>query len=309
MEFRSPTAAAEANTSALKYLTKNLKDPNEGKEEFERLVSELGNSVDDYPDWHPILSIPLNAYKKPYGTLNNLYDHIDHTRLFVRGFVTCPYSEADANKLVSNVNALDGLRAYRTDTALYSDGAYPVVVEAIEIELEADGTIRSRDALAWCTQDLVKNARNAKVAETWWNLRSCLLGSPHGSRSSLLVNQFTGGHMRKILEALNASGMYGPIKEWSLDMLSKKKRDKIGETLLHAALKGHKGQEGEFEFELHGEVCKAQVRDTWNDKTELSIRVEIGSSDLIVTGYYYPEKDILESSEPKGKRALAEKFL
>jgi hypothetical protein len=309
MEFRSPTAAAEANTSALKYLTKNLKDPNEGKEEFERLVSELGNSVDVYPDWHPILSIPQNAHKKPYGTLNNLYEHIDHTRWFVRGFVTCPYSEDDANKFVSNVNELDGLRAYRTDTALYSDNAYPVVVEAIEIELEADGTIRSRDALAWCTQELVKNARNAEVAETWWNLRRCLLGSPHGSRSSLLVNQFTGGHMRKILDALNSSGIYGPIKEWSLDMLSNKKRDKIGETLLHAALKSHKDQKSEFQFELHGEVCKAQVRDTWNDKTELSIRVEIGSSDLLVTGFYYPEKDILESSGPKGKRALAEKFL
>ena len=309
MDFRSPVAAAEANTSALKYLTKNLKDPNKGKEEFKRLVSDLGNSVDDYPDWHPILSIPLNAYKKPYGTLTSLYAHIDHIRMFVRGFVTCPYSEDDANKLVNNVNELDGLRAYRIDTALYSDGAYPVIVEAIQIELEADGTIRSRDAIAWCTQDLVKNAINAEVAETWWNLRRCILGSPHGSRSSLLVNQFTGGHMRKILEALNASGRFGPIKDWSIDMLAKKKRDKIGKTLLHAALNSHKGHEEEFEFELHGEICKAQVRDTWNDKTELFVRVEIGSSDLHVTGYYYPKKDMLESSDPKGKRALAEKFL
>lgn len=309
MEYRSTTAAVEANTSALKYLTKNLKNPNEGKKEFERLVSELGNSIDGYPDWHPILRIPLNAQNKSDGTLNSLYEHLDHTSEFVRGFVTCPYSEEGANKLLSNVNALDGLRAYLTDTALYSDGAYPVVVEAIDIELEADGTIRSRDAIAWCVQNLAKNARNAEVAETWWNLRGNLLGSPHGSRSSLLVNQFTGGHIRKILEALNASGIYGPIKEWSLDMLSKKKQDKIGDTLLHAALKSHKDQEGEFEFELHGEICKAQVKDTWNDNFELSIRVEIGSYDLLITGYYYPKKDILESSGPKGKRALAEKFL
>ena len=309
MEFRYPTAAAEENTLALKYLTKNLKDPNKGKEEFERLVSELGNSIDHYPDWHPILTIPLSAYNKSSRTLNDLYDHIDHTRLFVRGFVTCPYSEDNAKKLVNDINLLNDLRAYPTDIALYSDSAYSVVVEATEIELEADGTIRSRDALAWYTQDLVKNARAADVAETWWNLRSCLLGRPHGSRSSLLVNQFTGGHMRKILEALNASGMYGPIKEWSLDMLSKKKREKVSETLIRAALKSHKNQDGEFNFELHGEECKAQVRDTWDDNTELSIKVEIGSSDLIVTGYYYPKTEILESSEPKGKRALAEKFL
>lgn len=308
MEFRSPTAAVETNTSALKYLTENLQDHKKGKDYVEHLISVLGNSVESYPDWHPILNIPLNEYKQ-YKTLDDLYEHVDHTRMFVRGFVTCPYSEDDANKLVSEVNKFDGLYAYRTDTALYSDKAYPVVVEAINIALEADGTIRSRDALAWCTQELVKDARNAQCGETWWNLRSGLLGSPHGSRSSLLVNQFTGGHMRKILEVLNDSGMYGPIKEWSLEMLSKKKRDKIGETLLSAALKSYKDQDEEYVFELCGEVCKAQVRDTWNDKTELSIRVEIGNFDLLVTGFYYPEKNYLESSEPKGKRALAEKFL
>ena len=36
---------------------------------------------------------------------------------------------------------------------------------------EADGTIRSRDAIAWCVQELVRNARHAEVAETWWNLK------------------------------------------------------------------------------------------------------------------------------------------
>ena len=75
-----------------------------------------------------------------------------------------------------------------------------------------------------------------KSQKTWWSMRSYLLGEPHGSRSSLLVNQYTGGHMRKILEALNNSGVYGPV-EWSLDMLSKKKRELIGENLLRAALK------------------------------------------------------------------------
>lgn len=309
MEFRNPTAAAETNAATLKYLTKNLENPTEGKKEFERLVNQLGNAVDEYPDWHPILSIPQNAFNTSDGSLNSLYKRLDHTKMFVRGFVTCPYGEDEANMLVTEVNKLDGLRAYRTDTSLYSDHAYPVVVEVLWIELEADGTIRSRDAIAWCTQNLVKNARRAEVAETWWNLRSNILGRPHGSRSSLLVNQFTGGHMRKILEVLNASGMYGPIKEWSLDMLSKKKREKISETLIHSALNINKGQEEEFEFELHGEICKAKVRDTWGDKTELSVRVEIGDYDLLVTGFYYPEKDILEPSDPKGKRALAEKFL
>lgn len=295
--------------NALKYLTQHLSSPEKGREEFERLTKVLGTSITSYPSWHPILTIPRSQVLGRSCFLNSLYEGSDHTIQFVRGFVTCPYGEKTANALVDSVNQMAGLNAYRTDTPLYSDDAYPVVVEAIEVSLEADGTIRSRDALAWCVQELVKNARDAQCAETWWNLRSDLLGDPHGSRSSLLVNQYTGGHMRKILEALNNSGMYGPVKEWSLEMLSKKKRDQIGETLLRTALKQYKQGSETFTFELNGELCKASVRDTWSDGHELSVNVKIGDSELVVSGFYYPEKDLLQSSDPRGKQALAEKFL
>lgn len=309
MEFRYPTASAEANMKALKYLTDKLSAPEKGREEFERLTKELGTSITSYPSWHPILTIPRNQGMGRSGYLSSLYNGIDHTIQFVRGFVTCPYGEKTANALVDSVNQLVGLNAYRTDTPLYSDHAYPVVVEATEVFLSADGTIRSRDALAWCVQELVRNAHDAEVAETWWNMRSDLLGDPHGSRSSLLVNQFTGGHMRKILEALNNSGMYGPVKEWSLDMLSKKKREQIGRTLLRTALKQYQKGRETFTFELNGEHCKASVRDTWDDGDELSVNVMIGASELVVSGFYYPDKDLLQILDPKGKQALAEKFL
>lgn len=308
MEFRYPTASSEANMNAMKYLTQNLSAPEKGREEVESLIKVLGTSITSYPSWHPILTIP-GGQGEDHGDLGLLYTGIDHTIKFVRGFVTCPYSEEKANALVDYVNTLTGLSAYRTDTKLYSDHAYPVVVEAMEVMLEADGTIRSRDALAWCVQELVRNAQHAQVAETWWSMRSYLLGEPHGSRSSLLVNQYTGGHMRKILEALNNSGMYGPVKEWSLDMLSKKKRELIGETLLRAALKQYEKGGEKFTFELNGERCKASVGDTWNDGSELSVNVMIGASELVVNGFYYPGQDLLQSSDPKGKQALAEKFL
>lgn len=308
MEFRNPTASAEANMNAMKYLTQNLSVPEKGREEVESLIKVLGTSITSYPSWHPILTIP-RGQGEDHGDLGRLYTGIDHTIKFVRGFVTCPYSEVKANALVDYVNTLTGLSAYRTDTKLYSDHAYPVVVEATEVMLEADGTIRSRDALAWCAQELVRNAQHAQVAETWWSMRSYLLGEPHGSRSSLLVNQYTGGHMRKILEALNNSGMYGPVKEWSLDMLSKKKRELIGENLLRAALKQYEKGGEKFTFELNGELCKASVGDTWKDGSELSVNVMIGASDLVVNGFYYPGQDLLQSSDPRGKQALAEKFL
>lgn len=310
MEFRHASAAAETNTKNRDYLTKDLNDPVEGRATFEEVVARLGNAVEHYPDWHPILTAPPNKsrHSASIATLD-AYSGIDHTVLFVRGFVTCPYSEGDANKLVDSVNKIPQLQAYRLETPLYSDYVFPVLVEAMEVVLEADGTIRSRDALLWHTKEMLGFARDAVVAETWWNLRTNILGSPHGSRSSLLVNQHTGGHMRKILEALNNSGMYGPVKEWSLEMLSEKKRKTISETLIRAAVNNWEKGNDKFEFELRGETCTAEIRDTWDDGYELSVRVTIGDSDLFTRGFYYPGKDILETVDPNGKRILAEKFL
>jgi len=311
MEFRHPVAASEKNTESCNYLTQNLNDIEAGQAQFNELLEKLGNTIDMYPEWHPILTAPAQSTDFRETDLYSLesYDGIDHTVQFVRGFVTCPYSEDKANQLVNAVSCISGLHAYRLQNPLYSDNAYPVVIEALEIILEADGTIRSRDALIWFTQKMVKHAPNAQVAETWWNMRADILGCPHGSRSSLLVNQHTGSHMRKILEALNNSGIYGPVKETSLEMLSKKKRKSISETLVRASIDNWSNTSDKFEFELRGENCKAEVSDTWNDGHELSIRVMIGDFDLYTSGFYYPEKKILETSDPKGKRNLAEKFL
>lgn len=310
MEFRFPVAVAETNASYRNYLTKELKNPEAGKAIFDDLLDELGNTVSMYPEWHPILTLAPQKDTQSVTDPSQLpiYKGMDHTVRFVKGFVTCPYSEATADQLVSNVNSIYGLRAYRLEHHLYSDHAFPVVVRALNIELEGDGTIRSRDALAWCVQQLVKDAHSAQVAETWWTMKSSILGQPHGSRSSILVNQYTGGHMRKILEALNNSGLYGPIRELSLDMLTEKKKKKISETLIRAALQVWDKTTASFQFELHGETCKAEVNDTWKDGEELYVRVIIGDFELYTSGYYYPNKSILQAGEPKGKKSLADKF-
>lgn len=312
MEFRASTVATQLNAEAVAYLTKNLSDQASGKRLVQELLNELGNAVRNYPDWHPILTAPQHEYdrdKHAYSLYDvRLYRGIDHTREFVRGFVTCPYSDKTADKLVEAVNQVPGLSAYRLQGPLYMDNAFPLVVTADKVRLEADGTIRSRDALAWFTLQAAKEAWSAEVAETWWNVRELILGRPHGSRSSLFVNQHTGGSMRKILEALNASGMFGPIKESSLEMLSEKKRKTISETLIRAAVTNWDGRCDEFEFELRGEICKASVQDTWGDGEELSVSVQIGKSDLRASSFYYAKRDHIDPSDPKGKRALAEKF-
>lgn len=65
----------------------------------------------------------------------------------------------------------------------------------------------------------------------------------------------------------------------------------------------------EFEFELRGETCKAAIHDTWNDGHELSVRLTIEDDDLVATGFYYAEKDLLQVIDLNSKRHLAQKFL
>jgi hypothetical protein len=318
MEFRANQAADRLNNNVTSYFTKNLSDPTEGLRLLGEVQKRLGNAVEGLPDWHPILTAPTERpqhhwHASSYSSLP-IYALCDHTQEFVRGMLTCPYSEKDADQLVETVNQVLGLCAERLNGALYANNTFPVLIEACEVELEVDGTIRSRDALAWFVQATVEHAREANVAETWWNVRHLTLGKPHGARSSLLVNDYTGRHMRKILETLNDSGMFGPIKEMSLDMLSEQKRSAIARTLMRAALDAVKpldsvpDESREYTFELRGETCNVRIRDTSGDGTEYSVRVRIGEFDLSVSGFYYPEGDKLEHTDPTGKRKLAEKF-
>lgn len=310
MEFRSPTVAAQKNADAARYLTQNLSDPAAGLRNVELLIDELGNAVQCYPDWHPILTVPPRAGRH----IDNLsqikaYAGMNHTTEFVRGFVTFPRADEKADALVHSVSQLTGLYARRLEQPLHSDSSHPVVVVATNVELETDGTIRGRDALAWFVRQIADQAEGAQVAETWWNMRTNILGGPHGARSSLFVSQHTGLHMRKILESMNASGMFGPILESSLSMLSQNKRNAINETLIRTAVNSWDGTSKSFTFEMRGETCKAHVSDTWDDNYELQVSVEIGNHELNVSGFYYPSDRTLTYGDPRGKRKLAEKFL
>lgn len=313
MGFRVNTAADKQNNQALSYLTEKLKDPDAARDRVRDLIDELGNAVDYHPDWHPIITRAQGVLP---GTerdtnLNSLYPELDHTIAFVRGFVTCPYGEERAEAFVAAASKIDGICARRLDAPLYADLACPVVVQAVGIDLAADGTIDGPQALRFFIKETAQWAQGAEVAETWWNIRDTLLGAPRGARSSLFVDQHAGGHMRKMLEAMNDSGMFGPIKESSLEMLSEAKRKKISQTLIEGAVdawtKAGKPQE-KFTFRLHGETCEGSVRDTWEDGYEENIDVKIGGYNLIASGFHYPGKGIWQPGEPRGKRALAEKF-
>ncbi|WIY24537.1 hypothetical protein [Parasedimentitalea psychrophila] len=323
MDFRSPTASAQARRKTIKRFTEHLpnKDVEIGVAALEKLFEELGDPVEGFPDWHPIRTAPgrnHNGRVKFFDEIDT-YSGKDHTILFVKGFVTCPFNEATSDALVEAADQFNGLSAERLYEPLWSEGTFPVKVTAIEIELEGDGTIPLRQVMRWHFEGLAKSGRFSDVAETWWNMRSELMGRPHGSRSSLFVNQNTGGHIRKTLEAANDSGMFGPVREWSLDMLSERKQDQIRNTMFEAAIKASGGKSGTFKFQLVGQSCQAKIRDVDGDGSFITVAVSMNrvdrpdgsfQTDLMVDGVYKPENHEYPSSgTPLGKLAFAKMVL
>ena len=140
MEFRYPIAAAETNANYLEYLTKNLKDSKEGRAAFEELIAQLGNAVDIYPDWHPILTAPPNMSGRRAASIAELdtYQGIDHTVCFVRGFVTCPYSEEAAKKQMNTLNgALILLSSGWEGFILSMEKGNPIVADTLKLFIQA----------------------------------------------------------------------------------------------------------------------------------------------------------------------------
>ena len=103
--------------------------------------------------------------------------------------------------------------------------------------------------------------------------------------------------------------MFGPIKETSLDMLPERKRNKISETLIRTAVTNWDKSSEKFSFELRGETCEAEMRDTWNDGHELSIRIKIGEFDLYASGFYYAKDDRITHVRASWKARIGREIL
>ncbi|WP_290525927.1 hypothetical protein [Alcanivorax sp.] len=180
------------------------------------IVDELGPVVDTYPTWHPLVCnhdgrSPVTTPSKSCG-----YRGLDHTRHFFNGFITCPYG--DGQEVIDSVNALPihpiaHITAERLDVKLYNPEATPILVKCNwDKPLGMDGMIPLSIAMPLILEQEIPSWRWAQVAETWETMRYYLLGSPHGARSSLFVNQETGQAIKKIWNSLIYTGMFGPIK-------------------------------------------------------------------------------------------------
>lgn len=222
MAFRADEAARAGLEHVLDYLVPRAQYLDEAGRKKSRealldLAEQLGPVVDTYPSWHPLVRNYVDD-RNPATTPGRHcgYEGLDHTRYFAHGFITCPYN--DGQEVLDSVSALPyhpaaRISAERLEVKLYNPECTPILVRCEwQRPLDRDGTIPLSVAMPLLLEKELPCVWHAEVAETWQTMRSYFLGRPHGSRSSLFVNQETGQALKKVWEALIFTGMFGPIK-------------------------------------------------------------------------------------------------
>lgn len=219
MAFRADESAQRGLESAKNYLFYREMDSDERLQSEDRLyeiVDKYGPVIDRYPSWHPLISNHDARYPQGYPGRESGYSGLDHTVTLANAFITCPYG--DGQEVIDSVKALPlhpaaNLNAERLDVKFYRPSAQPILVSCEWHEpIDVNGMIPAAIAVPLMLQNEVPCWEWASVAETWETMRPYFLGEPHGSRSSLFVEQDTALTMKKIWTLLINTGMYGPIK-------------------------------------------------------------------------------------------------
>ncbi len=184
------------------------------------IVDRYGPVVDAYPIWHPLVAAKHRDSSATTPGEQCGYEGLDHTFLLRNAFITCPYAGVD--KVLASVERvaqhpfLDGvaeISAEEIDAQLYQPNAKPILVKCDwQRRMNRDGTIPAGVAVALLLEQQVPCWRTAEVGETWKTMCPYLLGRPHGSRSSLFVNQDTGQQIKDIWNAIINTGMFGNLR-------------------------------------------------------------------------------------------------
>lgn len=217
MKFRADEEIETGRLRAVSYLTKHLAPAERAaaEEAVDELIAAHGPVVESYPSWHPLVSrgpgcrtSPPTRPGEPSG-----YKGLDHSIYFRNAFVTCPYTDGSAVlKSVAKLKrhfAAD-ITAEALEIPLYNAGVSPVLVKC-----EWSGGAASDAFIPLCIAAPLMLEQElpcwewAELAETWETMRGYILGWPHGSRSSLFVDQETGAALKSLYNALVATGMFG----------------------------------------------------------------------------------------------------
>jgi len=219
MAFRADESARSGFEAVKNYLiTRGIETGEKERSESKLydIVEDYGPVVDGYPSWHPLVTHHDDKCPETAPSDRCGYKGLDHTRYFLNAFITCPYD--DGQKIIDSVEALPyssvaTIKAERLDVQFYQPNANPILVYCDWGKpLAQDGMIPASLAIPLMLQKEVPCWEWATLGETWETMRPYFLGSPHGSRSSLFINQETALTMKKIWNLLIHTGMFGPIK-------------------------------------------------------------------------------------------------
>ncbi|NWF36671.1 hypothetical protein [Mariprofundus sp. KV] len=219
MAFRADESASSGIESVRNYLIPRGIEAGERERSEDKLfdiVNKYGPAVESYPSWHPLVTHHNDHSPATVPSDSCGYKGLDHTRYFVNAFITCPYD--DGQEIMDSVEALPynpfaKITAERLDVQMYQSHATPILVRCDWIKpISNNGMIPASVAIPLMLQKEVPCWEWATCGETWETMRPYFLGSPHGSRSSLFVNQETGLTMKKVWNLLINTGMFGNIK-------------------------------------------------------------------------------------------------
>ncbi len=225
MAFRADEAAKTGFEELERYFVPRLRDVDEdtraeSKAKLQEIVAELGPVVKSYPSWHPLVRHHDSRSPETVPGERCGYQGLDHTMYLANGFITCPYDHEKGVRVFESVEKLAYrhhaavITAERLDVQLYAKNAVPILVRCNWIKrMPTDGSIPLAVAMPLLLETELACAEWSTVAETWETMKPYFLGNPHGSRSSLFVNQETGQAMKKIWQGLIQTGMFGPVRE------------------------------------------------------------------------------------------------
>jgi len=218
MAFRADEAASSGYERTKKYLIPVTFSPEvraQSEEVLLDIIDGLGPVVESYPTWHPLVYKHDERNPETIPSERTGYKGLDHTRYFAHGFITCPYGGVD--NVIESALSIDHhcatITAEELDVPFFTDGAKPVLVKCEWSEpLRPSKLIPKKIAVPLMLEQELPCWRWSSRAEKWEVMRPYLLGEPHGSRSSLFVDQETALAMKKAYLAMVESGMFGPLK-------------------------------------------------------------------------------------------------
>ncbi|EFO32490.1 conserved hypothetical protein [Roseibium sp. TrichSKD4] len=219
MAFRADEAANHGFERVKKYLIPRSLTASE-RSELEiallDIVDKVGPVVDGYPTWHPLVSNHNDRQPETWPNERCGYRGLDHTVCFMNGFLTCPYG--NGQQVLDSVLSLPAhpraeITAERLEVPFYNEGVTPILVRCEWLSpLTRDNMIPKPLAVPLMLEKELPVWRWADRAERWEVMRPYLLGSPHGARSSLFVDQETALAIKKCYLSMVESGMFGPLK-------------------------------------------------------------------------------------------------